>query len=119
MEKFHDEDGIVWPLNTAPYEVIITVININNEEQMNLGEKIYEELKSEGIEVLIDDRKERAGVKFKDRDLIGIPIRITVGKRAGESIVEYSIRGEEGREEVGEKELKSLIDQAFKKNKMI
>ncbi len=119
VEKFHDEDGIVWPLNTAPYEVIITVININNEEQMNLGEKIYEELKSEGIEVLIDDRKERAGVKFKDRDLIGIPIRITVGKRAGESIVEYSIRGEEGREEVGEKELKSLIDQAFKKNKMI
>ena len=118
VERFHDEDGINWPLNTAPYQAIITVINIKNEEQMDLGEKLYSDFKSWGIEVLLDDRKERAGVKFKDRDLIGIPIRITAGKRAGENVVEYSIRGQEGKIEVEVDELKSLINGVYENNNM-
>lgn len=92
IEQNHDENGIIWPLVVAPYHVIITVINTKKEEQMALGEKLYSELEDAGLEVLLDDRKERAGVKFNDRDLIGIPIRITVGKKAPENIVEYSLR---------------------------
>lgn len=113
VEQYHDDKGIVWPLVVAPYHAIITVINIKNEEQMALGEKLYEDLKALGIEVLLDDRKERAGVKFNDRDLIGIPIRITVGKKAGESIVEYSLRREDNSEEVNIDNLPSLIKDAF------
>ncbi|MCG4586456.1 His/Gly/Thr/Pro-type tRNA ligase C-terminal domain-containing protein, partial [Anaerosalibacter bizertensis] len=92
VEQYHDDKGIVWPLVVAPYHAIITVINTKKEEQIELGEKLYNELKDMGIEVLLDDRKERAGVKFNDRDLIGIPIQITVGKKAGENIIEYSLR---------------------------
>ena len=109
VEQYHDENGIVWPMNTAPYHVIITVINIKNEEQMNLGEKLYQDLKNIGAEVLLDDRNERAGVKFNDRDLIGIPIRLTVGKLAGEGIVEYSLRSEEGKQELTEEEVYNLV----------
>ena len=94
VEQNFDDNGIIWPTAVAPFEAIITVININKEEQIKLGEEIYQKLKDEGIDVLLDDRKERAGVKFNDRDLIGIPYRITVGKDAGESIVEYSTRKE-------------------------
>lgn len=115
VERFHDEDGIRWPLSVAPYEVIVTVVNIKDEDQINLGEKLYSELKSSGIETLIDDRKERAGVKFKDRDLIGIPVRITVGKRASEDIVEYSVRGEEEKKELNIEELKSLLSEYLKR----
>ncbi len=76
---------------------------------MNLGEKIYNELNALGVEVLLDDRNERAGVKFNDRDLIGIPMRITVGKRASESIVEYSLRSSEEKMECCESEVYALI----------
>lgn len=100
VEQNYDEDGIIWPMTVAPYHVIVTVVNAKNEEQLALGEEIYNALKKEGIEVLLDDRKERAGVKFNDRDLIGIPLRITVGKMAMDKIVEYSTRKERVNEEV-------------------
>lgn len=109
IEQYHDEYGIVWPFNTAPYHVIITVINTKNEEQISLGEKLYEELTDLGVEVLIDDRNERAGVKFNDRDLIGIPLRVTVGKRAGEGYVEYSLRNAGDREDVAVDQLMGKI----------
>lgn len=118
VEQYHDEDGIIWPLVVAPYHVLITVVNIKTEEQMELAEKLYKELQSAGVEVLLDDRNERVGVKFNDRDLTGIPIRITVGKKASESIVEYSIRGEEEKEEVDEKEILELVKLEFKKVEM-
>ncbi|MGO1580627.1 MAG: proline--tRNA ligase [Peptoniphilaceae bacterium] len=92
VEQFHDENGIIWPMSVAPYHIIVTIVNVKDEEQVRLGEEIYNALLSEGHEVILDDRKERAGVKFKDRDLIGIPVRITVGKKASENIVEYSLR---------------------------
>lgn len=94
VEQNFDENGIIWPIATAPFEAIVTVVNPNNDDQRNLGEKIYKILLAKGIETLIDDRDLRAGVKFKDRDLIGIPLRITVGKKAGEDVVEYSLRKE-------------------------
>ncbi|MGN9165768.1 proline--tRNA ligase [Tissierellaceae bacterium HCP3S3_D8] len=116
IEQYHDENGIMWPLNTAPYHVIITVINVKNEEQMNLAEKLYEDLTSKDIEVLLDDRNERAGVKFNDRDLIGIPIRITVGKKAVDGIVEYSLRtSTDNREEVASDCIMELVEKEFKK----
>ena len=94
VEQNHDDRGIVWPIVVAPYHAIVTIVNIKDEVQNELGNKIYDELTSKGIEVLLDDRKERAGVKFNDRDLIGIPLRITIGKGASENIVEYSTRRE-------------------------
>ncbi|MDD2446990.1 MAG: proline--tRNA ligase [Tissierellia bacterium] len=113
VEQYHDEDGIIWPLVIAPYHVIITVVNTKNEDQMELGEKLYKELISLGYEVLLDDRNERAGVKFKDSDLIGIPIRVTVGKLAGENTVEYSLRTSKDKTEVNADTVKDLVLDEF------
>ena len=82
VEQNYDENGIIWPAPIAPFQVIIVPVNINQSEQKELAEKIYQELITQGIEVLLDDRDERAGVKFKDADLIGIPLRITIGPKA-------------------------------------
>lgn len=113
VEQYHDEEGIIWPLVVAPYHVMITVVNVKDEEQTALGEKLHDELSKRGIEVLLDDRNERAGVKFKDRDLIGIPIRITVGKRAGEEIVEFSFRDSAEKEEISISEIERRIFERF------
>lgn len=92
IEQHHDEDGIIWPVSVAPYHVIVTLVKPKDEEQAKLAEEIYQSLLTAGVEAVIDDRDERPGVKFKDADLLGFPIRITVGKRAGEGIVEYKLR---------------------------
>ncbi len=93
VEKFHDDFGIKWPKEIAPFEVVIVPVNIADEAQMKVANELYEKFKAAGIEVLIDDRDERAGVKFKDADLIGIPIRITAGKSVStEGLVEYKLR---------------------------
>lgn len=115
VEQYHDENGINWPLVVAPYHVIITVVNMKNEDQVELSEKIYKDLNLLGVEVLLDDRNERAGVKFNDRDLMGIPIRITVGKKAPESIVEYSIKGEEDKIEINISKIEELVKKQFDK----
>ena len=92
IEQHHDEDGIIWPVSVAPYHAIVTLVKPKDEEQAKLAEEIYQSLLVAGVEAVIDDRDERPGVKFKDADLLGFPIRITVGKRAGEGIVEYKLR---------------------------
>ena len=92
IEQNNDENGIIFPLSIAPYQVCIVVIDMKNEEQVNIANKLYEDLKSNGIDVLLDDREERPGVKFKDMDLIGIPLRITVGKKVNDNIVEVKER---------------------------
>jgi len=81
IEQNYDENGIVWPMPLAPYQVIITPVNVNEVDIMKAAESIYSSMLNCGIEVILDDRDERAGVKFKDADLIGIPIRITVGQK--------------------------------------
>ncbi len=91
-EQFNDENGLVWPAAVAPYQVHLIPVNMKNEEQKELGEKLYNELLAKGYEVLMDDRAERPGVKFADSDLIGIPVRVTIGKRAAEGIIELKVR---------------------------
>lgn len=92
VEQSHDENGIIWPVSVAPYHVIITAVKAKDEVQSALAEKMEQALTEQGVEVLVDDRDERPGVKFKDADLIGIPVRITVGKKAADGIVEYKLR---------------------------
>ena len=92
IEQNNDENGIIWPVSIAPYHAIVIPVNSKNEEQSEIAEKVYNDLKARGIEVLLDDRNERAGVKFKDADLIGIPVRIVVGKKCGEGVVECKER---------------------------
>jgi prolyl-tRNA synthetase len=93
IEQHNDEDGIIWPAAIAPYEVVVVPVNAKNDEQLQLAEEIYRELKAVRVDVLLDDRKERAGVKFKDADLIGYPMRITVGPKAvEEDAIELKLR---------------------------
>lgn len=92
IEQNNDENGIIWPVSIAPYHAVVVPVNTKLEEQVRIAEEIYEKLNAAGIETLIDDRAERPGVKFKDSDLIGIPVRIVVGKKCGEGIVEYKER---------------------------
>lgn len=92
VEAHYDEHGIKWPISIAPYHVVIVPVNIQDELQMKTAEKMYEELLKAGVEVVLDDRDERAGVKFKDADLIGFPYRVTVGKTITEGLVEYKTR---------------------------
>jgi len=93
IEQNHDEDGIIWPMSIAPFQVIITPVNIKDENLSSTAEELYNSLTADGVEVILDDRDERAGVKFKDADLTGIPIRITVGARSlAEGKVEVRFR---------------------------
>ena len=100
VEQHHDENGIIWPMSVAPYHVIVTLVKPDDEVQAQVAEHIYNSLKDAHVEVLLDDRKERPGVKFKDADLLGIPVRITVGKLAGDGKVEYKLRRDDDKEEV-------------------
>lgn len=104
VEQHHDENGIIWPMSVAPYHVIITVMKPDDEVQAEVADKIYKDLMKGGAEVMLDDRKERPGVKFKDADLLGIPIRITVGRGAADGIVEYKMRRDADKVELGVEE---------------
>ena len=111
MPQNHDDFGIIWPMSVAPYHVIITQVKPGDAAQDEVAKKIYDELTAAGVEVLWDDRDERPGVKFKDADLIGIPVRITVGKLAPEGKVEYKLRREADRQEMTvEEAIKAAID---------
>ena len=93
IEQYHDENGIIWPRSIAPFEAVIVPINAKDEALMSTSETIYTALQEAGVDVLLDDRKDRAGVKFKDADLIGYPLRITVSKNTLENNeVEIQIR---------------------------
>ncbi len=100
VEQHHDDNGIIWPMAVAPYHVIITLVKPDDEVQAGVAESLYQELTSKGAEVLLDDRKERPGVKFKDADLIGIPVRITVGRDAADGVVEFKERAKEENEKI-------------------
>ncbi len=100
MPENHDDNGIIWPMSVAPYHVIITLMKPDDEVQAEVAERIYSELSKAGVEVILDDRKERPGVKFKDADLIGIPVRITVGRGAADGIIEYKLRRDADKEEL-------------------
>ena len=92
VEAHYDEHGIKWPLAIAPYHAVIIPVSTKDETQMKVANDLYETLRKHGVEVVIDDRDERPGVKFKDADLIGFPYRITVGKTISEGLVEFKVR---------------------------
>ena len=100
IEQHHDADGIIWPKSLTPFDVVVTVTNMKQDNLRAAGEKLYHDLQQAGLEVLLDDRDERAGVKFKDADLIGIPYRITIGKKATDGVVELFDRGTKQSEDV-------------------
>jgi prolyl-tRNA synthetase len=100
IELYNDEAGIIWPVSIAPFHVIVTPVNVKDEATLAAAERIYKELEAAGIEVLLDDRDERAGVKFNDADLIGVPYRITVGKKIKDGKVELMTRARRQSEDV-------------------
>ena len=111
VERHHDKDGIIWPQAVAPYDIHLMHIG-KGEEAKEAAEKLYVELKQEGFDVLFDDRKASAGVKFKDADLIGVPWRIGVGARGlAEGVVEVKQRSQSERQSVKLDELMAFLHQ--------
>ena len=116
IEQSNDEKGIIFPLSIAPYKVAIAALNTNDEECMNYANSLYEELQKEGIDTILDDREERPGVKFNDLELIGIPIRITVGKKLSEGLVEFKIRKEDTSIDLKTNDVVNYIKEYISKN---
>ena len=116
IEQHHDENGIKWPLSVAPYHVIVVPVNMKKEEQVENAEKIYKQLESIGVEAILDDRNERPGFKFKDAELIGIPMRITVGKDIVDGKVEFKLRKEADKEIISVDEVLDRVKAEFVKN---
>jgi prolyl-tRNA synthetase len=113
-EQFNDDKGLIWPANLAPYQLHLVAVNMKDESQSTLSETLYKELQANRFEVLFDDRQERPGVKFADSELIGLPIRITVGKKAAEGIVEIKIRKTEETIEAHTDELIEKVTELLK-----
>ena len=116
IEQNHDEHGMIFPISIAPYTVGIVVIDPNDPIQKECSEVLYQQFQDQKIDVLLDDRIERPGVKFKDMDLIGIPIRITIGKKIQEQIVEIKMRTEGQNEEISYLEVVSEVERKIQKN---
>ncbi|MCM3698313.1 proline--tRNA ligase [Paenibacillus macerans] len=109
VEQHYDERGIVWPAALAPYRVHIIPVSVKDRQQIELAEQLYEQLARKGIEVLLDDRDERPGIKFNDADLIGIPYRIIIGKTAKQGVIEFVKRGEAAVEKLTVEEILSRL----------
>ncbi|MGI6227931.1 MAG: proline--tRNA ligase, partial [Peptococcales bacterium] len=115
VEQNNDENGIIWPKAIAPFQVIIIPISAKDQEHMSIAENLYNKLVELGIETVLDDRNERPGVKFKDADLIGFPIRLTIGKKSvTEGLVEYKLRTEQESKNIPIEEVVEEIVQYFK-----
>jgi len=111
VEQSYDKDGIIWPIAIAPYHAIITIPNIKDVQQIEVAEKLYTELNKVGVETLLDDRDERAGVKFKDADLIGIPFRIVTGRAITNGKVEIVKRATRESQEIAIEEVINTLQQ--------
>lgn len=117
IEQHHDENGIIWPVPIAPFHVIITPVNINDPRISEISERLYTSLLQKGVEVILDDRDERAGVKFKDADLIGIPLRVTVGKKSLlNGMLEVKVRRTGEVRDVSPEELETTIVSYIREN---
>ena len=114
IDQYHDEFGIKWPLNVAPYHAVVVPVNYNDETQKEVANNLYDKLSDSKVEVVLDDRNERPGFKFKDWELIGIPYMVIVGKRANEGIVELKNRQTLEKKEVTIEEAIEVINQAVK-----
>ena len=118
IEQHNDENGIIWPLEVAPYHVSVIPVNVKNEEQVQAAEKLYASLEEMGVEVLLDDRNERAGVKFKDSEIMGIPMRVTVGKLISDGNVEFKLRTGGENEVISIDEVCARVKAEFEKNNL-
>ena len=116
IEQSNDENGLILPMNIAPYQIALVQIDLKNEEQTKIANDIYDKLTAAGIEVIFDDRDERPGVKFKDMELIGIPARITVGKKIADNLVEFKERKNGNHEEISIDEIVEKITKYVKDN---
>lgn len=108
-EQKGDENGIQWPINIAPYHVAIVLISLKDDLQIKIANQLHDQLEKLGIDVILDDRDERPGVKFKDVDLIGIPLRITVGKKVTDNLVEFKVRGDESSQDIHVDQIVEMI----------
>ncbi len=115
-EQFQDDNGFTWPIQLAPYDIHVVPVNTKDEAQVALADELYGLLKSYRYDVLLDDRAERAGVKFADADLIGLPVRVTVGKKATEGIVEVKFRQTSETFEWKKEEVIDRLNEFFRKN---
>ncbi|HIK36997.1 MAG TPA: proline--tRNA ligase, partial [Geminocystis sp. M7585_C2015_104] len=116
VEQSHDSDGIIWPVAIAPYHVIIVIPNVTDPLQVKAAEDIYHRLNEAGIETLLDDRDERAGVKFKDADLIGIPYRLVTGRAIKEGKVELVERATKYSQLIPIEDVAGILLQKIKAN---
>ena len=116
IEKNHDENGIIWPMSIAPYKVGIIVSNTNHSDMMDFANDLHTKLNELGIDTLLDDRKETIGVKFNDMDLIGIPVRVTVGNKLEKGIVELKLRSEEESKEIKTNRIVEYIQKLVERN---
>ncbi|GAX37420.1 proline--tRNA ligase [Nodularia sp. NIES-3585] len=114
VEQSYDKDGIIWPVAIAPYHAIVTIPNIKDAQQVEIAQKLYTELNKAGVETLLDDRDERAGVKFKDADLIGIPYRIVTGRAINNGKVEIVKRATRETQEIAIEEVVNTLQQWIK-----
>ncbi len=115
VEQHHDDQGIIWPLEVAPFKACIVPVQVKDETQLGCANVLYAYCLENKYDVLLDDRKERAGVKFKDMELIGVPYRITVGRGAKDGLVEWVERAKEGKEEISIEEAKSRLDAIYRR----
>lgn len=113
IEQNHDEKGCIWTKESAPFDLQIIVSNIKDEAQVSLGERLYDTLTSKGLDILLDDRKERFGSKIKDYELIGVPYAILVGKKLSEDMVEFITRDGMKKEEVSIHDIDTFLDKKF------
>lgn len=114
VEQNHDQDGIIWPVSVAPFQIHLVTVNPKDDIQRELSDRLYNLLQLKGYDVLYDDRNERPGVKFKDADLIGLPLRLTVGKKATEQVIECKVRRTGDMDEVSVDKLEDFIEQHLK-----
>lgn len=112
-DQYHDENGLMWPDDLAPFRAGIVIVNMKDEQQVEQANKFYEYAKSQGMDLLLDDRNERAGVKFKDMELIGIPHRFTFGKGVAQGKVEYVLRKTGEKVEVAIEDLPALLNKIY------
>ena len=110
IEQHNDEHGIIFPMNVAPYQVAIVLIDNKDENMVKVADNLYETLRNKKIDVIYDNRDERPGIKFKDMDLIGIPIRITVGKKVNDNLVEIKLRSKKESIDI---EINEVIDKVI------
>lgn len=109
VEQHNDDSGILWPISVAPFQVAIVIVSMKDEEQIRIANELYETLKKAGVDVVLDDRNERPGVKFKDMELIGIPYRITIGRGISEGNVEFRARTASENENISLNEITEYV----------